>query len=152
LYFPVSREDITVKKLPASLSDYVGEGESILVVDDVEGQRELARRMLEKLKYRVVTVSSGEDAVEYLKANRADLIVLDMIMDPGMDGLETYQRVIEIHPDQRAIVVSGFAETERVSQIQALGGGDYVMKPYILETLGMAVKKALTPSKRRNES
>ncbi len=152
LYFPVSREDITVKKLPASLSDYVGEGESILVVDDVEGQRELAQRMLEKLKYRVVTVSSGEEAVEYLKANRADLIVLDMIMDPGMDGLETYQRIVEIHPDQRAIVVSGFAETERVSQIQALGGGDFVMKPYILETLGMAVKKALTPSKRRNES
>jgi len=152
LYFPVSREDITVKKLPASLSDYMGKGESILVVDDVEGQRELAQRMLEKLKYRVVTVSSGEEAVEYLKTNRADLIVLDMIMDPGMDGLETYRKIIEIHPDQRAIIVSGFAETERVSQIQAQGGGDYVMKPYILETLGMAVKKALTRPKRRNES
>jgi len=152
LYFPVSREDITVKKLPASLSDYMGKGESILVVDDVEGQRELAQRMLEKLKYQVVTVSSGEEAVEYLKTNRADLIVLDMIMEPGMDGLETYRKIIEIHPDQRAIIVSGFAETERVSQIQALGGGDYVMKPYILETLGMAVKKALTRPKRRNES
>ena len=152
LYFPVSREDITVKKLPASLSDYMGRGESILVIDDVEGQRELAQRMLEKLKYQVVTVSSGEEAVEYLKTNRADLIVLDMIMDPGMDGLETYERIIEIHPNQRAIIVSGFAETERVSQIQALGGGDYVMKPYILETLGMAVKKELMRPKRRYES
>jgi len=73
-------------------------------------------------------------------------------MDPGMDGLETYQRIIEIHPDQRAIIVSGFAETDGVSQIQALGGGDYVMKPYIMETLGMAVKKELTRHKRRKES
>jgi len=152
LYFPVSREEITEKKLPASLSDYMGRGESILVVDDVEGQRELAQGMLEKLNYQVVTVKSGEEAVEYLKSNRVDLIVLDMIMDPGMDGLEAYRKIIKIHPNQRAIIVSGFAETERVNQIQALGGGDYVMKPYMLETLGMAVKKELGRSKPQNGS
>lgn len=143
LYFPVSREDVAEKKLPASLSDYIGRGESILVVDDVESQRELAQQMLEKLNYQVTIVDSGEAAVEYLKSNQVDLVVLDMIMDPGMDGLETFQEIIAIHPRQKAIIVSGFAETERVNQIQALGGGDYVMKPYMLETLGMAVKKEL---------
>ena len=143
LYFPVSREDIREKKLPASVSSYMGKGEKILVVDDVETQRELAQRMLEKLNYQVVTVRSGEEAVEYLKAQRMDIILLDMIMDPGMDGLDTYRKIIEIHPRQKAIIVSGYAETERVRQLQALGGGEYVMKPYLLETLGIAIRKEL---------
>jgi two-component system, cell cycle sensor histidine kinase and response regulator CckA len=143
LYFPVTREEMTEKKISISLSDYLGKGESILVVDDVESQRELVQKMLEKLKYRVETVPSGEQAVAYLKDHQTDLVVLDMIMDPGMDGLDTYKKIIEIQPQQKAIIVSGFAETERVRQLQSLGGGEYVMKPYVLETLGLAVKKEL---------
>jgi PAS domain S-box-containing protein len=143
LYFPVSREDITEKKLPAMLESYMGQGETILVVDDVESQRELAQRMLEKLNYKVITAPGGEAAVTYLKDHRVNLVVLDMIMDPGIDGLDTYRKIIEIHPCQHAIIVSGYAETERVKQLQALGGGEYVMKPYMLETLGMAVKREL---------
>lgn len=151
LYFPVTREEVSGKKLSIALSDYQGNAESILVVDDVESQRELVQRMLEKLKYQVATVPSGEEAVEYLQNHHADLIVLDMIMEPGMDGLDTYKKIIEIHPRQKAIIVSGFAETERVRQLQALGGGEYVMKPYILETLGLAVKKELGRPPRPTE-
>jgi PAS domain S-box-containing protein len=143
LYFPVTREEMAEKKQAVSIADYLGKGESILVVDDVESQRELVQRMLEQLKYQVAIVSSGEQAVEYLKDHRVDLVVLDMIMDPGMDGLDTYKKIIEIHPQQKAIIVSGFAETERVRQLQALGGGEYVMKPYMMETLGLAVKREL---------
>ena len=79
--------------------------------------------MLGKLNYRVQTVSSGNEAVEYLSNAKVDLIVLDMIMDPGMDGLDTYKAVIEIHPQQKAIIVSGFSETERVKEAKALGAG-----------------------------
>ncbi|MEI7636843.1 MAG: response regulator, partial [Syntrophus sp. (in: bacteria)] len=71
------------------------------------------------------------------------LLVLDMIMEPGMDGLATYQRVLEINPQQRAIVVSGFSETERVRQTQELGAGAYVRKPYIMEQIGLAIRKEL---------
>ncbi|MBW2585251.1 MAG: response regulator [Deltaproteobacteria bacterium] len=46
----------------------------------------------------VTSVSSGEEAIEYLKSRSADLIILDMIMDPGIDGLETYRRILELHP------------------------------------------------------
>jgi len=60
-------------------------------------------------------------AVDYLKDSSADLMVLDMIMDPGIDGLETYERIIELHPKQKAIIVSGFSETERVKEAQRLG-------------------------------
>jgi len=116
------------------------------VVDDVEAQRELAARMLEKLNYRVRTVPSGEAALEYMKDHRADLLVLDMIMDPGMDGLDTYRKIAEIHPGQKAIIVSGYSETHRVKQAQALGAGAYVKKPYILEMIGAAVKRELNES------
>ena len=121
----------------------MGNGESVLVVDDVKEQRDLATAMLTKLGYTVVSVSSGAEAVECLKQNAVDLVVLDMIMDPGIDGLDTYTKMLEIRPSQRAIIVSGFSETDRVNRAQALGAGAYVKKPYVLEKLGLAVRKEL---------
>ncbi|MDD5171140.1 MAG: response regulator, partial [Syntrophales bacterium] len=143
LYFPVTREDITAEAVAVSISEYMGKGESILVVDDVKGQRDLATSMLRKLNYSVTSVSSGEDAVAYLKEHEVDLMVLDMIMDPGMDGLDTYRNVLGVHPKQSAIIVSGFSESDRVHDAQALGAGAYVRKPYIMEKLGLAVRKEL---------
>jgi DNA-binding NarL/FixJ family response regulator len=71
------------------------------------------------------------------------MLILDMIMDPGIDGLDTYRSVLEIHPRQKAIIVSGFSETDRVRAAQALTAGAYVRKPYVIEKLGLAVKKGL---------
>jgi PAS domain S-box-containing protein len=147
LYFPVSREEITAERAAVNISEYMGRGEAILVVDDVQGQRDLAAEMLRNLNYHVAGVSSGEEAVAYLKEHKVDLMVLDMIMDPGMDGLETYRSVLQICPKQKAIIVSGFSETDRVSAAQALGAGAYVRKPYILERLGLAVRKELDRSR-----
>ena len=144
LYFPATREEMAEAKPAAPLSDYIGNEESILVIDDVKEQRELAAAMLGKLNYRVKTVASGEDAVEYLKENKADLIVLDMIMDPGMDGLDTYKAILELHPGQKAVIVSGFSETERVKEAGRLGASEYVRKPYVIGRLGLAVRKELT--------
>ena len=143
LYFPVTREDISAEAVAISISEYMGSGESILVVDDVKEQRDLAAGMLRKLNYRVASVSSGEEAVAYLKEHNVDLMVLDMIMDPGMDGLDTYRSTLEIHPKQKAIIVSGFSESDRVITAQSLGAGAYVRKPYVIEKLGLAVKKEL---------
>ena len=143
IYFPVTREELTKDQQKISPDQYMGSQESILVVDDVEGQRELAVSMLTRLDYRAYAVSSGEEAVAYIKSNKVDLLVLDMIMEPGIDGLETFQRVLEISPKQKAILVSGFSETERVTKAQALGAGAYVRKPYMLEKLGLAVKEEL---------
>ena len=141
LYFPLTREIPTVKSEPLPLQAYMGQGETILVVDDIETQREIAAGLLRKLNYHVVTAASGEDAVAYLEAHQCDLIVLDMIMDPGMDGLDTYRRIIERHPGQKAIIASGFSETKRVREAQELGAGVYVKKPYLLEKIGVAVRE-----------
>jgi len=125
------------------LEDYRGSGESILVVDGIENQRMIATSLLSELGYSVAEVSSGREAVEYLKGTTVDLLVLDMIMEPGMDGLDTYRQIVDSHPGQRAVIASGYSETDRVKAAQKLGAGQYVRKPYTLETIGLAVKNEL---------
>ncbi len=143
LYFPVTRKEAAGDKPIMSIKTYMGKGESILIVDDMEEQREIASGILSKLGYSVTSVSSGEEAVEYMKDKSIDILVLDMIMDPGIDGLETYKRILEFHPNQKAIIASGFSETDRVKGAQKLGAGTYVKKPYVLEKIGMAVRTEL---------
>jgi len=142
LYFPVTRKQATKEEEQGVMEDFMGD-EKILVVDDVEQQRDIASALLGRLGYTVIALNSGEKAVEFLKENTVDLVILDMIMEPGIDGLETYKRIVETHPDQKAIIVSGYAETERVKEAQALGVGTYLKKPYTLNKLGSAVRKAL---------
>ena len=144
LYFPVTQEELIAQQQKMPIERYMGNGESVLVVDDIAEQRDIAARLLTRLGYSVRVVSSGEEAVEYLKGNKADILVLDMIMAPGIDGLETYQRVLEINPKQKAIIVSGFSETERVRKAQEIGAGVYVKKPYVMEKIGVAIRDELT--------
>ncbi|MFA5182094.1 MAG: response regulator [Syntrophales bacterium] len=147
LYFPVTREETAAEGVAVPISEYMGKGESILVVDDVKEQRDLALDMLMTLNYNIAGVSSGEAAIAYLKERKVDLMILDMIMDPGMDGLDTYRGVLAIRPQQKAIIVSGFSESDRVRAACSLGAGDYVRKPYIKEKLGMAVRRELDRSR-----
>ncbi|MGB9437034.1 MAG: ATP-binding protein [Desulfobacterales bacterium] len=143
LYFPITRKKLPTEK-PDILADmYMGKGESILVVDDVKQQREIASRMLKKLGYNVLSVPSGEEALIYLQENTADLLVLDMIMNPGIDGLETYKKILKFHPRQKAIIASGFSESRQVKAAQKMGAGSYLKKPYSFEKIGLAVKAEL---------
>ena len=143
LYFPITREAITDRESSIPIGDYKGAGETILIVDDVEAQREIACNMLDVLGYKTSAVSSGEEAVKYLQAHTVDLILLDMIMDPGINGRETYERVIKIHPNQKAVIASGFAETDEVREAQRLGAGPFIKKPFTLEKIGSAIKDEL---------
>jgi two-component system cell cycle sensor histidine kinase/response regulator CckA len=146
LYFPLSREAVQEKTASFTLEDIQGNGERVLVVDDLESQRTIATHLLQRLNYSAFAVDSGEAAVEYLQENTVDLVVLDMIMDPGMDGLETWRQIVSIRPEQRAIIASGYAETEKVKTAQHMGAGEYLKKPYMIENLGKSVKKALAAS------
>ncbi len=146
LYFPITREELWQKDVPLSIEDYKGHGESILVVDDEDSQREIFFSMLTMLGYRVETVDGGEAAVDYLKAHSVDLVILDMIMAPGINGRETYEQILKIHPDQKAIIVSGFAETDDVKKTHQLGAGRYIKKPVQMEKIGLAIQQALNAS------
>lgn len=126
--------------LPAELA---GGGEKILVVDDEQNQRDVARNMLTRMGYEVASVGSGEEALTYLRNHPVDLVVLDMILHPGMSGLETFQQIMRIRPGQRAIIVSGFSANEDVVAAQKLGAGQYLKKPFTYIQLGTAVRKSL---------
>jgi signal transduction histidine kinase/CheY-like chemotaxis protein len=143
LYFPITRKELDKDKPRVSAEKYRGQGESILIVDDVKEQRKIASEMLEKLGYNVTAVPSGEEALRYMKDNAADLLILDMIMNPGIDGLETYRRILELHPDQKAVIASGYSESDLVKKAQNLGAGAYIKKPYSFEKMGLAVKGEL---------
>jgi len=143
IYFPVIEEILHHEAEAARSQEFQGNGETILVIDNVENQRKIATLMLKKLGYRPRAVASGEAAVEFLKKDPADLLLLDMIMVSGMDGLETYRKIVEIYPGQKVVIASGYSETERVRQVQALGAGAYIKKPYLLQELGQALKAEL---------
>ena len=143
LYFPVSRDELLVKAGPPPRRLYQGRGETILVVDDVAEQRTVASAMLSELGYHVETASSGEAAEAAIRKEAVDLVVLDMIMDPGMDGLETFEKILAIRPEQKAILASGYSETDRARRALELGALCYLKKPYSLASIGIAVRNAL---------
>ncbi|MEE9443313.1 MAG: ATP-binding protein [candidate division Zixibacteria bacterium] len=144
LYFPIARD---VRDKNEQVQPMAG-SEKMLVVDDDEIQRQVTSRLLKKLGYQVVIAESGNKAIELVRENSYDLILLDMIMPPGIDGVETFKRIREIKSDQKAIIVSGFSETDQVMKAKSMGVGAFVKKPLTKKTLMMAVRRELD---RKNE-
>lgn len=144
LYFPSSEAELPKEEeslTPKSI--YQGQGESILVVDDVSDQRTILSAILNRLGYQPQAVASGYEALAFIQRQPMDLIVLDMIMDPGMDGLDTYRAILHVRPKQKAIIASGYAENERIKQALALGAANCIKKPYSSEEIGMVIRTAL---------
>lgn len=144
LFFPVSHEKAELISQIKDIHKYKGNGDTILIVDDIEEQRVIASKILSELAYTVAAVPSGEDAISFLQKQSVDLVILDMLMPPGIDGLDTYQEILKINPDQKAIIVSGFAETDRIKDAIDLGIDQFIKKPYTISEVGSAVKTVLT--------
>ncbi len=117
--------------------------ERVLIVDDEQLLQDIASHMLKELGYSVETVSSGEEAVNWVKQHPVDLLVIDMLMEPGMNGKETYEAVSKIRPSAKAVITSGFSESEDVKNALRLGAKTFLLKPYSIEQLGRAVQEAL---------
>jgi len=144
VYYPLSREEAPSRAEPATgLAELDGDKRHVLVVDDVEEQRQIASEMLKRLNYTVATASGGEAAVAYIREHPIDLVVLDMIMPQGMDGLETFMAMKAVDPELKVIIASGYSESRRVHRAQSLGAGSYIKKPYSIEVLGKALLQAL---------
>ncbi|NOX33551.1 MAG: response regulator [Deltaproteobacteria bacterium] len=143
LLFPAIRQEITQKAKQGTLDEIKGQGQMILVVDDLKDQQRIAVSILENLGYRTKAVNNGYAAVEFIKNNPADLVILDMIMAPSISGLETYQMIKKINPGQKAIIASGYSESKDVLTVQDLGAGTYIKKPYTVLDMGIAVKEEL---------
>lgn len=143
IYFPATEEQPGQPEHQIAEDKFPGRGETILIVDDVYYQRKIASSVLTRMGYKVQTTSSGEEAVEILKKQDFDLLVLDMVLTGGMDGLDTYREVLRFRPTQKTIVVSGYSENERVDEMKELGVTACVQKPFTLEELNLAVTKTL---------
>lgn len=151
LYLPLSTTPVQPTAAHLSIDELKGHGESMLVIDDEEQQRFVASSMLEVLGYRPRAVDSGERALAALEEEPADLLILDMIMPGSWSGAETYLQIIEKHPEQRAIIASGFAETDDVRVAQAAGAGLFLRKPYTLEQLAIAIRDELGAPRSHGE-
>ncbi len=143
LYFQVSKDESFIQIEDDKAKNLTGNGEHILVVDDELQLRDIAGQMLQSFGYIVDSVSSGELAIDFVKNSPVDLIVMDMLMEPGMNGYQTYKEILKLYPDQKAIIVSGFSESDDVKATLELGARRFIKKPYSEVQLGRAVKDVL---------
>lgn len=119
--------------------------EHILVVDDEPLLRDIASQMLQMMGFTVNSVSSGEAAVEYVQNvqnAQVDLLLLDMLMEPGMNGRQTYEKIIQITPGVKTVIASGYSDHEDVREALRLGANGFIQKPYSMEKLSKTVNKA----------
>lgn len=143
LYFPVVDDVERDKDVEVAQSDLHTGDQRILIIDDEPQLRDIATRMLESLGYTVDAVPSGELGLEFVRKNPVDLVILDMVMDPGMSGRQTYEAILKKYPDQKALVVSGFSESDDVKETLRLGAWGFIEKPYSLADLGNGVRDVL---------
>ncbi len=143
LLFPALRPEQPITNQPASIKEIKGNGETLLVVDDLASQCKIAETILKNLGYKVFSVTSGIDALDFIMQTPVDLLILDMVMAPSISGLETYRRIKKIRPDQKAIIASGHSESEDVLKALSLGAGTFIKKPYTILDVGIAVKEEL---------
>ncbi len=143
LYIPVSDEEYLLQDKSDNAENFTGNNERILVVDDEPQLIDIASQILRVCGYRVDSVCSGELAIDFVKENPVDLIVLDMVMGPGLNGLQTYREIVTLYPKQKAIIASGYSQNNDVEAALKLGAGGFIKKPYTMIELSQVVKETL---------
>lgn len=139
IYLPIARESLKI----SADDQIIGGIEKILIVDDDGIQRDVDLAILKELGYDASSAESGEEAIDHIQKYPQDLLIIDMIMPGGIDGVETYRRVQEINPGQQVIMISGYSRASKVEEAKKLGIGDFVTKPLTLKSLAIALRKVL---------
>jgi len=117
----------------------------VLLVDDEESFVTALGKRLNARELQVETSNSGEDAIAKAKQQEFDVIVLDLAM-PGMDGIETLKRLLQIDPDLQVILLTGHGSIEKAVEATKLGAMDFLQKPASLPDLLELIRQA---SKKR---
>ncbi len=125
--------------------------ETVLVVDDEEGIRESLSGIFEDEGYHVLTASSGEDALEAVKDQAPDVVLLDVWL-PEMDGLETLSKLKEIDSDIPVIIISGHGNIELAVKATRFGAYDFLEKPLSLEKVLIVARRALERKRLEDEN
>jgi CheY-like chemotaxis protein len=146
LYLPAAPDSlngIAEVPVPEQLESYRG-SETILLVEDNDGMREIAEAQLRALGYDVATAEGAATALEVLASERRiDLLLTDIVMPGGLDGRELAVRAREARPNLKVLFTSGFTEAAVAASIQSDFGGAMLSKPYRHADLAKRVRTML---------
>jgi YesN/AraC family two-component response regulator len=123
---------------------------TVLVVDDDQLVLELLQEYLKDEEYQVLTAGSGEEGISKIHSVRVDIALVDYKM-PGMDGLETIEQMTESDPETVTILMTGFPTIDSSIKAMKLGASNYILKPFKLEEVKLAVTKATQEHQLRQE-
>jgi len=117
-------------------------GKRVLIVDDVPLMRRQIRSALSAHDFEIMGESGdGYDGILQYVEQKPDVVVLDIVM-PGMDGIETLERLLRIDPGARVVMCSALGEQEMIRRAILLGARDFIVKPFAEERIVSAVGKA----------
>ena len=147
IYIPAAPEQVLTQEKREEKKPITGEGK-ILVMDDEKHVRDLAAEMLSSLGYRVTTAIDGAEAIELYKNSRYsgnpfDAVILDLTVPGGMGGKEAVQKLMEIAPEVKAIVSSGYSNDPVLSDFRQYGFEGAIAKPYKTRELSVLLHKAI---------
>ncbi len=144
LYLPAETTRAEPEPAAAPEVSTRGNGETVLVVDDEQFIRQIARRTLEAFGYRTLLAADGAEALALYERHQADIaVVLTDMMMPVMNGAATVQALVRLNPEVRIICTSGFAPDSSMDDVAAARVRHFLAKPYTAETLLTAVRAAI---------
>jgi len=117
--------------------------EKILIVDDQYGIRILLLEVFSKEGYLTFQAANGKDALEIVKRESPDIVLLDMKI-PGMDGLEILKHIKKIDPEMKVIMMTAYGELDMLKEANNYGVITHFTKPFDIEQLRLTVKQILT--------
>jgi DNA-binding NtrC family response regulator len=135
---------------PAEKTSSEGKPITILIVDDDPLVLEMLSEFLRDEGYSIHLASSGDDAIARVRVMPIDIVLVDFKM-PGMSGLETIETIADINPETVSILMTGFPTLDSSIKAIKLGASDYLLKPFKLEEVDMAIGRAIEERKLRHE-
>ena len=143
IYLPVSDAQ-GMAPAPHPAGEPGGMGETILVIDDEPMIRNMAWSILTDLGYEVLLAENGRRGIELYRENQdgIHLILLDMVM-PVLGGREAFEELLEIDPEVRVVMSSGFASDDRIQEMLSLGAKRFVRKPFRIGQLAYAIREVI---------
>jgi PAS domain S-box-containing protein len=144
IYLPATEAAIEAPVVAREQPTPIASGARILLVDDEDGVRSVARDMLQALGYNVITASNDQEAISRLEAegDTIDMVILDVVM-PGMGGSELYRRLRSIEPDVRVLISSGYSIQGEANRILQMGANGFIQKPFTMEALSRRIRRIL---------
>lgn len=140
IHLPLAEESAEIVRI-ANESIVMGSG-TVLVVDDEELIQITTSELLRNMGYTVYSVSNGQEALDFLRENSVDVILLDMIM-PVMNGREAFEKILESGIKSKVILSSGFSKDEDVYSMKEKGLFGFLSKPYQRSDLSQMIAKAV---------